>query len=77
MSIYPFMCRITFFCTFYRNSVQEFPISYIVFEIYFHLKIKAEFEKVFLTKVLNNEKLYNFHVLGKTQFGLYRAQIPF
>ena len=55
----------------YRNFL--FPAQF--FEIHFHKKIKAEFEKVFFTRVLANEKLYNFHVLGKTQFDLYRTQI--
>ena len=57
----------------YRNSL--FPAQFL--KSIFHLKIKAEFEKVFFTRALANEKLYNFHVLGKTQFGLYRTQIIF
>ena len=56
----------------YRNFL--FPVQF--FEIHFHKKIKAEFEKVFFMKVLANEKLYNFRVLGKTQFGLLHIQIP-
>ena len=50
------------------NPVQDFLIPVQFSEIHFHLKIKTESVKLVFTKVVDIEKLYNFHVLGKTQF---------
>ena len=58
------------------NPVQFSTISVQFSEIYFHLKIHTESVKLVFMKVVDIEKLYNSHVLVKTQFCHFRGQKP-